>query len=467
MKHYSSIILFIAFFIGVIFGGEVRATEEGMFFNPAPVACKLPRLARMSPKQWSDLKDHWDEQTRSMTPKQRKMWKKLSVILDPEWVLPDFLLDLNVEKINFSGEYTASIPFKSCPDKGFSTYPQNRIYMSGKLIPEHIVPTHEMDGFIRYKQNCFFIPQPGDEALPSEEREFVRTLDKCLNWIFAFIYARPCSNMDKKMLESGAYSGLVHEVFLLTRINKPVEQWTSREKMEQKKRRNKFFKFWGINGLQIVALPYRSFEEFKKNHPEIQARHSHTENMIFMYLGYPLTIRAGFELGAGFRVGLWESMCEAGQKCVRQNTYGQDIFTVETVGNIEKRKAQGVSNVLLVDALCKRYDERFNKAVYCTAILNEEAIRMLIMDHGKFDPCKVNDAAALNPFQKALLKRHETLRNYDRKLEAYALSKNPAPKSLSHTKLLNRELQENYDQLQAMAKTGGNPPSQSSPQPRE
>lgn len=146
-----------------------------------------------------------------------------------------------------------------------------------------------------------------------------------------------------------------------------------------------------------------------------------------------------------------------------ENTCGQDIFTVETAGNIRKRKARGVKNVLLTDALCKR----FNKAVYCTAILNEETIRMLMIDYGKFDPSKVNDGAALNPFQKALLKRYETLHNYDCKLETYALRKNPAPESLAHAELLNRELQKNYDQLQAMAKTGGKPPALSSSQPRE
>lgn len=480
MKYSALLFFFLSFLLAC------KAQE--VFFNPDPVEFTPPRTHPLTSKEMKELEEEWQNAYIG----KKEDWTLFTRKIKGGEFIPDILLNLDItgmkKHVNKSGYIYFTIPFKS-GERKLSSFSKWHISTNCIKARNYMMPTHEMDAFFKYRQDLFFTPHPGDESLTQEEREFIKTLDRCLNRNFAFIYARPYSNMERKLLESGAYSGLLHDHMLLTHLpantqfftkdqyRKEVKSLKDREQTcigesgvlvffkrkfqmshKDEKIADSIYSSFGINGVKMFNALCRNFEEFEKGlTPKLRDKFTPEEHKIYMYLGYPLTLKDELDDVLMYSRGT-ESACLDGQENVLRSTGNQSFFSVETVGNIKKEKWRssnlvGAHREKAADVLYRRYNERVNASVYCNAFWTKKNLRELILDRAQFDP----EGSGMKekkqtPFQEALLVRYQTASGYCNKLMNYALSKKKTPKSMAHTNLLTKELMKN-DEIKRQQKS--------------
>ncbi len=159
-----------------------------------------------------------DEQEKNLTADKLKYWEKIKNHREFSKVLPSIKNNLDLSKLEVDLN-NISIPFGKdkylCCDKGavLSLFVYSNRHDNG----DYVFPTHEVPEFIKDKSDCYFYTTKSElKGLSVQEKEFIQTLDKCLNAIYHHMYGTGFTDIDEEKLASGAYAGYSYETHALT-----------------------------------------------------------------------------------------------------------------------------------------------------------------------------------------------------------------------------------------------------------
>lgn len=378
-----------------------------------------------------DLKAKWAAQEQSLTAEQKVFWKAMTKDKRFKNILPRFLEQLDISRIKKMSSGNIIVPFTGKEDVALSWRPgMNDYYVmtTKESMVDNIIPAHEMSPFMADKLDCFFIPQPGDVNLSNSEKEIIQTLDKCLNNMYAFVYARPTANIDKEALMNGDYAGMVWDSHCTTT---PSRGWNRLNEKEQKEYAKMLKKH-----LITKCFSYQNVGDIKADYPAFTKNFSDQENEFYMSLGYPYSTKDLAKMGAKFTIT---------GGCTGEMLLSSSFGSAQGVSWVYKPTAEMAEQTLHQYKERKKYDI----LAFCNG--KEEGFKESIFLKHNID---VKNLKNITPFQKALVKRYEIAKEYNKKIVQYVNKTREVPKSLAHEGLLNQELQNNFNRLHAPQKVG-------------
>lgn len=392
--------------------------------NEADAAAQPLKDADRVEMSIKDLKPLWAAQEKQLTPEQKNFWKEMTKDKRFKNILPRILEQLDITRIKKMSSGNIIVPFSGKEDVALTWRPgMNDFYVmtTKKSMVNNVISAHEMLPFMTDKLDCFFVPQPEDAKLSDSEIEIIQTLDKCLNEMYAFVYARGTADIDKKALMNGDYAGMVWDSHC-TAV--PSRGWDRLDLQEQKEYEKAFNSKRGS-----LFFYYKNIEDLKADYPSFTKKFSNQENEFYMSMGYPYSVKDLAEMGSKFSI--------------TGGCTGEMLMT-SSFGS-----AQGVSwvykpNAKMAEQTLYQFKERTLQGMEIFCKGKENGLKDRIFPKYGLD---VNNLKNLTPFQKALLRRYETVKEYNKKIIHFVNKTSEVPKSLAHEGLLTRELQKNFNQL--------------------
>lgn len=380
----------------------------------------------------NELNARWAVQEKSLTSEQKNLWKQVTKDKRFKNILPRILEQLDIARIQKPRSGNIVVPFFGKKDVALSWDPklgEYELMVTKESMADNIIPAHEMSPFMTDKLDCFFIPQPEDADLSEAEKEFIKTLDNCLNKMYAFVYARGTANIDKKALMNGDYAGKVWDSHCTVAPSRGWERLNPQERAEFKKMEKK--------RLVTKNFPYQNVADIRADYPTYTKEFSDNENEIYMSLGYPFTVKDLAEKGAKFIIN---GGC-AGEMLISASPAG----AVQGVPWLTKTTDKMASQTLYQYKIRKQYD------IWAFCNGKEEGFKEGIFPKYNIDTKNLRN---LTPLQKAIVKRYETVKQYNKKIVTFIERAKIIPLSLAHEKLLTHELTENYSKMNDGKKVG-------------
>lgn len=188
----------------------------------APVLKDTETVTITAKQTDAKMKETFDEQEKLLTPEQKVLWEKIKNCPEFSKLVPSIKLNLDLSKLKINLNYVSnyiSIPFEK--DRylycGKTDGRPLFAYSNRHDNNEFVFPTHEVPEFIKDKSDCYFYTTKSElKGLSVQEKEFIQTLDKCLNAIYHHMYGTGFTDIDEEKLASGAYAGYSYETHALT-----------------------------------------------------------------------------------------------------------------------------------------------------------------------------------------------------------------------------------------------------------
>ncbi len=230
------------------FGGEKEVSTPA---SKQPVAVKTTssKYKNMTARQADvKMKKVFAEQEKSLTPKQRAMWRDFKSCKAFKLILPEIKMNMDISKIHeISGKIY--VPFETRDDikdlslcgsfgnasKSIMTGANNP---AGAIVVVHhynskecILPSHDVPYFVKQHPDCYFYtPKAALDKLSDKEQEYIQTLDKALNAVYHFAYGYGFAKIDVKKLAKGEMAGWAYNDGSLlgknrVRTSKAFERW--------------------------------------------------------------------------------------------------------------------------------------------------------------------------------------------------------------------------------------------------
>lgn len=191
------------------------------------------------------------EQEKLLSAEQLQLWEKIKNHKDFPDILPEIKMNMDIAKIKQNFNYII-VPYsenKSVTVFKHNTSEEIKISCWGPS-KDDMVLAHDVPEFIKDKADCYFYTPKADlNKLSESEKEYIQTLDKCLNANFHFMYGTGFVNIDPEKLGKGELAGNIFETHRLTKKDRYAECIT-RNKSDLE---NKFYQKLGYP-LKIADL---------------------------------------------------------------------------------------------------------------------------------------------------------------------------------------------------------------------
>lgn len=192
------------------------------------------------------------EQEKLLSAEQKEMWGKVKNHPDFPHLFSSVKMNMDITKIKQNINYIM-VPFDDVRTvnlyKGGGQ--ELRIAVGRHDDNRFVVPTHEVPDFIKDKADCYFYTSLVDlNKLTESEQDSIKTLDKCLNKIYHFMYGTGFANIDKDKMAKGKYAGFVYETHRLSRKKSTEYKSLKKDRTELE---NKIFDFLGYP-LQVSEI---------------------------------------------------------------------------------------------------------------------------------------------------------------------------------------------------------------------
>lgn len=196
----------------------------------APVL-KDPESITLTAKQADrKMKRTFAEQEKLLSTEQLGMWEKIKKHRDFPQLFPEIKMNLDITKISKNENYIF-VPYEERDGKrhkSITLYWHNshdsiKVIFNHRQILEdyqstYVVPTHEVPDFVKDKSDCYFYTSKVQlEKLSEPEKEFIQTLDTCLNKNYNFLYARGFADIDEAQLAEGKLAGYLYQTHRLSK----------------------------------------------------------------------------------------------------------------------------------------------------------------------------------------------------------------------------------------------------------
>lgn len=187
--------------------------------NAAPVLKNTDAITMTAKQADRKMKSTFAEQEKLLSAEQMELWEKIKYHRDFPTILPHIKMNMDITKISVNTNYIM-VPFSE--NKSVTVFKHNT---SEELkiscwapAKEDMVPAHEVPDFIKDKSDCYFYTTKAElEKLSPSEKEYIQTLDKCLNANFHFMYSVGFVNIDPEKLGKGEMAGFIFETHRLTK----------------------------------------------------------------------------------------------------------------------------------------------------------------------------------------------------------------------------------------------------------
>lgn len=231
----------------------------------APVL-KDPEGITLTAKQADrKMKSSFAEQEKLLSAEQLGMWEKVKKHKDFAQLLPEIKMNLNITNISKNENYIF-VPYEEREGnqlKSITIYWRNPnesikvIFNHGRIAKDYqstyVVPTHEVPNFVKDKSDCYFYTSKVQlEKLSEPEKEFIQTLDTCLNKNYNFLYGQGFADIDEAQLAEGKLAGYLYQTH---RLSKRDEKKFPRIRLGDTPLENKLYR--------TVGAPY-TVEEIAK-----------------------------------------------------------------------------------------------------------------------------------------------------------------------------------------------------------
>ena len=185
----------------------------------APVLKDADAITMTAKQADRKMKSTFAEQEKLLSAEQRKLWEIIKNHKDFPTILPHIKMNMDITKIFANTNYII-VPFSE--NKAVTVYKHNtneelKISCSAPT-KEDMVPLHDVPDFIKDKSDCYFYTTKAQlEKLSESEKEYIQTLDKCLNAVFHHMYGTGFVNIDPEKLGNGEMAGFIYETHRLTK----------------------------------------------------------------------------------------------------------------------------------------------------------------------------------------------------------------------------------------------------------